>query len=155
MPSASSILFYFLKQKEKKFLCRTSELGYTLQVSQVSRQLQKSSCDVTSYKTTVGVLQILKFSDFLTCISFNCTFHWQWLFYLYVRSRVTSRLSEMKQNHGWINKTKSNLGISSGNLLTLQNFEFWSTTIYHCLLSGLQNQFKTQSLIGQCFFFLS
>ena len=94
-----SILVYFLK-KRKKFLCRTSELGYTLQVSQVSRQLQKSGCDVTSYKTTVGVLLILKFSDFLTCISFNCTFHWQWLFYLYVRSRVTSRLSEMKQNHG-------------------------------------------------------
>ena len=45
-----SILVYFLK-KRKKFLCRTSELGYTLQVSQVSRQLQKSGCDVTSYKT--------------------------------------------------------------------------------------------------------
>ena len=41
-----SILVYFLK-KRKKFLCRTSELGYTLQVSQVSRQLQKSGCDVT------------------------------------------------------------------------------------------------------------
>ena len=68
-----SILVYFLK-KRKKFLCRTSELGYTLQVSQVSRQLQKSGCDVTSYMTTVGVLLILKFSDFLTCISFNRTF---------------------------------------------------------------------------------